>query len=308
MSFDDDFNNNPSDPSLNDPFRHQHSSEGMGTGTKILLGILGFFALCGCVCCGGLYYMYLQIDPSFTATNDPAEIEELRKTFVEIDIPAEYSPVNGFSGGAFGTSGSVVNYKGPTEFDHLVLSSGKGKVFQDENFKFNMNDGANNTPIDENTELDTIESETRELTVNGQQVEFQFVRARIKKRDPFNPPMEDEPAPTEDENDPTKSATDTDKPSADTPPDPPVDATEKGEPQKGKENTEGDHADHDAHDHTGEHTDGAEESGEIVYRVTGWIATPNGGLSLMMMVSEENWDEAKIIQMIESIVPVNDAE
>lgn len=220
---DDERSSGPGDPYLNQPFRNE--SSGMSTGMKILLGVLGFGFLCFCICCGGVLYFSWNIQKNFQATDDPAEIEVIRKEFLDIDIPADYTAKNGFKAGAFGISGKMVMYQGKGVGDSLVLMHGEGGPMNEKDFKFEMNEQDQQGGPDE-PEIEILEEEEREFTIDGKQVTFKFSKAKDK------------------------------------------------------------------------------DSGKEFRRITGAFTSDGGFNTIIFTASEENWDEAAAVKMIESIKPV----
>lgn len=71
------------------------AKRGMGTGTKVLVALLVGLAMVLIACCGGCYYVVNYklegwVKNAFKQTMNPAEVEQVRESFLSMDIPEEF--------------------------------------------------------------------------------------------------------------------------------------------------------------------------------------------------------------------------
>jgi hypothetical protein len=180
--------------STQDDFRDVPTQkQGMSSTGKVLL-ILGSIAgVCVLACCGSGIFVYFKIKEAIPnlqnlaqnlTTGDPEEIRERTADIVHIDIPEEFPPLRAFDFfvwkqilyGKEG-SGSVVMIMEINE----RMQGGQGANIKQQREQMlrqmRQQQQAQNAG-NVNTEITEESSETREFTINGEKVPFEFIKGR----------------------------------------------------------------------------------------------------------------------------------
>lgn len=104
------------------------SDDGMGTGAKVVLAVLGVGCVLVLLCCGGAYWwgnrMWGSLTESFT--DDPNRIRAISREIADIDVPDGFEPVSGMDSDAFGTPMKMVTYTAADGISSLVLTQYDG--------------------------------------------------------------------------------------------------------------------------------------------------------------------------------------
>jgi hypothetical protein len=167
----------------------QPQSKGMSSTAKVLLilgSIAGVFLL---LCCGGGIFVYMKTKDAIQnfaqnfTTTDPDEIRDRTADIVHIDIPEEFPPVRAFDFFVmkqilYGkeSGGSMVMIM---EMDQR-MQGGQGaagiKQQRQQMLRQLRQQQQGQNAGNLNTELDEESSETREFTINGEKVPFEFIK------------------------------------------------------------------------------------------------------------------------------------
>ncbi|MGE5195572.1 MAG: hypothetical protein ACM3U2_24025, partial [Deltaproteobacteria bacterium] len=166
----------------------QPHSQGMSSTAKVLL-ILGSIAGVGLLaCCGGGIFLYMKTKDAIQnfaqnfTTTDPDEIRHRTAAIVHIDIPDEFPPVRAFDFFVmkqilYGkeSGGSMVMIM---EMDQRMQggqgAAGIKQQRQEMLRQMRQQQGQNAGNL--NTDLNEESSETREFTITGEKVPFEFIK------------------------------------------------------------------------------------------------------------------------------------
>jgi hypothetical protein len=172
---------------LNEPPRKQ----GMSSTAKVLI-ILGSIAgVCLLACCGGVAFVgwkFQDFAKNFAAnftTNNPDEIRARTAKIVHIDIPEQFPPTLAFD--LFFMKEIVYGHPEKSkmvlilEFDKSMLGpQGAGTAKQQREEILRQMKQQGQQPGNMNTELDEESSETREFTIDGEKVPFEFIKGTAR--------------------------------------------------------------------------------------------------------------------------------
>ena len=180
--------------STQDDFRDAPApKQGMSSTSKVLL-ILGSIAgVCLLACCGGGIFLYIKAKDAIQnfaqnfTTTDPEEIRQRTAEVVHIDIPEEFPPLRAFN---FFVMKQILYGKEASGSMVMIMEinqqiqGGQGAANmkqQREQMLRQMSQqqqqqgqGAGNM----DTEITEESSETREFTINGEKVPFEFIKGR----------------------------------------------------------------------------------------------------------------------------------
>jgi len=144
--------------------------KGMSGALKIILLLLGLFAVLGVVCCGVVVWVFFS-----NVTTDPAKVSEMSDSIVTMQIPDYWEPVMGLNIVVI----RMVFYQNGNADGVLVLMEAAEDKFQNrEEFEIQarmsiteqMNQQGNTV---ESTTV--IRSEHHNYSIRGEDVEFEFV-------------------------------------------------------------------------------------------------------------------------------------
>jgi hypothetical protein len=180
--------------STQDDFRDAPApKQGMSSTSKVLL-ILGSIAgVCLLACCGGGIFLYIKAKDAIQnfaqnfTTSDPEEIRQRTAEIMHIDIPEEFPPLRAFNlfvmkqilYGKEG-SGSMVMIM---EINQQMQGGQGGANMKQQREQMlrqmrqqqqQQGQGAGNM----DTDITEESSETREFTINGEKVPFEFIKGR----------------------------------------------------------------------------------------------------------------------------------
>lgn len=157
--------------------------QGMSTGVKVLLILMGFGGLCLILCCGGIYWAIQKAE--FKMTEKKEDIIGIQKEITEISIPESFKPQAGVSMNMLGTSVRMAIYEAKSRQGALVLMSlaipNDGMVDMEQEFRKSMKQQNQNQ-----RELTITKTEEREFTINGQKVNFDFSEGTDKNNTKFH--------------------------------------------------------------------------------------------------------------------------
>ncbi|MCG6157903.1 hypothetical protein [Rubinisphaera margarita] len=142
----------------------------------LLLGLAGIGAAMLLCCCGvgiSLYSLAPTID------EDPQIAGETLNDLIDIELPEDYSPQMSASMNLMGMGnvrGAVVEV-GENE-GALIIVGMQGRLAQDERFMNQVRESLRERVG--NADYEVTESETRQVTIDGQEVEFTFSKGRTK--------------------------------------------------------------------------------------------------------------------------------
>ncbi|TWT58260.1 hypothetical protein KOR42_16320 [Thalassoglobus neptunius] len=155
-----------------DGFSTQSPSPGMSTGMKVLMGLLIFSAVSLVICCGGIYWF---VSNSTTATENPAEIDAMRDEIATIVLPAVYEPGVGVGFNLF-IKMDMVAYgrsKDPENGGIVLMQMSGPSMMEEEDLRLEFEKEAEKQGT--NQDIDVTSQETRTFTIDGEEVDFEFV-------------------------------------------------------------------------------------------------------------------------------------
>lgn len=165
----DDFNDDD-----DDGFSTPSPSPGMSTGMKVLMGLLIFSALSLVVCCGGAYWF---LSNSTTTTNNPAEIDAMRDKIATIVLPAVYEPGAGVGFNVFDiVKMDMVAYgrsKDPENGGIVLMQMSGSSITEKDDLRLEFEKEAEKQGT--NQDINVTSQETRTFTIDGEEVDFEFV-------------------------------------------------------------------------------------------------------------------------------------
>lgn len=145
--------------------------QGMSTGVKVLLALLGFGGLCMLLCCGGVYYVARGTE--FKVTDKKNEILEIQNEITDITIPDSFHTQGGISINVASSRIRMVIYEEQEQQGALVIMSlgipNDGMVDMDKEFRDGMKRQKQNQ-----RELTITKEEEREFTIDGEKIKFNF--------------------------------------------------------------------------------------------------------------------------------------
>ncbi|WP_339729357.1 hypothetical protein [uncultured Gimesia sp.] len=178
---DDNFYSEEND-SQPDEFSAQ-PKQGMSTGVKVLLIFLGVGGICLLLCCGGLYYAFRSTE--FKMTEKKEDIIEIQNDITEITIPDSFKPQAGMSMKIVGMEMRMAVYEEKAKQGAIVLMSistpDDGMVDLEKEFQKNMRQNNQNQ-----RDLKITKEETREFTIKGKKVDFNFSEGTDPKGKEFH--------------------------------------------------------------------------------------------------------------------------
>jgi len=147
--------------------------QGMGCLPKVLIGLAVGGAVCLALCCGLGWYFTSQ---AMKTTEEPAEIEEIRRGIVNIDLPEDMPPSFGgeFNFGMFQME--MAGY-GEQQGKFLMLMQMQVAGLSEEEMKQQFRQQA---AQQQNESVRITNSETRTLTIDGQPEEFVFAEGMMQ--------------------------------------------------------------------------------------------------------------------------------
>jgi hypothetical protein len=168
--------------------------QGMSSTSKVLL-ILGSIAgVCLLACCGSGIFVYFKAKDAFQniaqnlqnmTTSDPEEIRERTADIVHIDIPEEFPPLRAFDFflmkqilyGKEGSGSMVMIMEINERMQGGQGAAGMKQQREQMLRQLRQQQQAQNAG-NPNTEITEESSETREFTINGEKVPFEFIKGR----------------------------------------------------------------------------------------------------------------------------------
>lgn len=139
-----------------------------------VLAVLAFAAVVGLCClCGGVFY---QQWPTFH--DDPATAEELAQQMVAIDVPETFQPKGTVEWHIwwFLTMRGVY-YAHTVDDGELTLLEVDSQFLSQPEFRQHIVNSLHEQRAGSGFDLNVLQSETRSLTVQGEEVEFEFMEA-----------------------------------------------------------------------------------------------------------------------------------
>jgi hypothetical protein len=176
--------------SMQDDFRDEQSlKQGMSSTAKVLL-ILGAIAGVGLLaCCGGGVYFGFKAKDVFqefaknAISSDPAVIRQRTQEIVHIDIPEGFEPSQSLQFSMMNVAMKQVVYQRKGSGGSMLMIMETNQPMQGANTKQQreqmlraMRQQQGQQPDQLNDELNEENSETREFTINGEKVPFEFIK------------------------------------------------------------------------------------------------------------------------------------
>jgi len=180
-----------SNDTFNDDFDDGRAAKpGMSTGVKVLIGILAGGGLLTVLCCGGVFFFGWSVAKQVELKTTPEAVREIGSKIAGIDIPAEYAPQAGLKMELFGVVMAIATYSNADGDAGVVLMESKfpeqpgqqGQMEMQLEQQFqeieNMYQQQSLGKFYSREKLSDTESTSRELTVRGAPVQFQFTKGK----------------------------------------------------------------------------------------------------------------------------------
>ncbi len=167
---------------LNEPPRKQ----GMSSTAKVLIILASIAGVCMLACCGGGVFVWFKAKDAIQnfaqnfTTNDPQEIRARTAKIVHIDIPVTFPPMQAFDWFVM----KQIIYGNPNRSMLMIMEmspqmqagdGGTAKQQRDAMLKqLKQQQGQQSGNV--NTDLNEESSETREFTIGGEKVPFEFIK------------------------------------------------------------------------------------------------------------------------------------
>lgn len=143
---------------------------GMSSVVKILLIILAACVLGAVLCCGGGYWYFSR---SVSTVMTPAEVNQLTQEMISIDIPEDFSPLMGMKMNIFGIDMKMTMYQ-PKGDGMLQLMRLSGQALNDPQAQQQIDMQMRQQGAGSPNQVAIKNSETKTITVDGNEVEFTF--------------------------------------------------------------------------------------------------------------------------------------
>ncbi|QDV51446.1 hypothetical protein [Gimesia fumaroli] len=157
--------------------------QGMSTGVKVLLILLGVGGVVLLLCCGGLFYAFRSTE--FKMTEKKEDIIDIQNEITEITIPDSFKPQAGMSMKIVGMEMRMAIYEEAAKQGALILMSigtpDDGMVDLEKEFQKNMRQNNQNQ-----RELKINKEEEREFMIKGKKVTFNFAEGTDKNGKEFH--------------------------------------------------------------------------------------------------------------------------
>ncbi|MBB01655.1 MAG: hypothetical protein CMJ47_03305 [Planctomyces sp.] len=279
-------------PEGDEPPPQKSSGCGMRFLLILLVSVTGLSLLC---CCGigiSLYSMAPKIE------DDPAVAQKTLDRIMSITLPDGYEPKISLAMNVF----SLINVHGviiesASEKSILILARFKGSLIEQGDIVKQIEDAMTEEVDDSDMVIES--QEQREFEINGQTVEFTFLKGRTADSDgdeqlaepddadpaaPEEMPDADEPA----ETDPASVEEPAETPATETPEQP---AAENAAPNAAPAEEAAEAAEPEAE----------APQGEEMRQVRAMIPSGDGPVLFLLIVPEDEWNEQDVVDMIESI-------
>jgi hypothetical protein len=169
-SHDDDFQQEPA----------PQAKKSSGSKVLLILGIIG--GLCLVVCCGGVGLLYYKFKDAISYTTDAAEIKKQTQEVVTLDVPDGYSPMTSMriSIGIV-TMKMIIYQEGSGNQGGLVIMEmdqvgTDPKQMREQMLQQLRTQQAQGGAGGFNTQIVAQSTETKMFKINGEDVEFDFVK------------------------------------------------------------------------------------------------------------------------------------
>jgi hypothetical protein len=170
---------------LNEPPRKQ----GMSSTAKVLIVLGSIAGLCLLACCGGGIFVWFKAKDAiqnFAAnftTNNPEEIRTRTAKIVHIDVPKELPPMHAFDWFVM----KQILYGNPNKGSMLMImevnqaaTGAQGAKQQRDAMLQQLKQQQGQQPGNVNTDINEESSETREFTIDGEKVPFEFIKGTAR--------------------------------------------------------------------------------------------------------------------------------
>lgn len=159
----------------------ERSKRGMSTGMKVLLTVGTIGGICLLLCCGGVAFFLAKVKNIFEQahSNDPAIVRQRAREIAAIEIPPGFEPAESVDFFVM----RMVEFKKPPDAKLVLMESAQidqGQDVQEQrdemlrNMREQQPDAAHDG--DDDIAIDVQERRTRQLTVRGRTVEFEFTK------------------------------------------------------------------------------------------------------------------------------------
>lgn len=159
--------------------------QGMGTGAKVLIGLLIFGGICALACCGIGGFMYYQIQKGMQITMAPAEVSERTQEIVTIKVPEKFQPQMAMKFDMLGKKFSMATYQAAAGDGNLVVvevptpfeqakASGDEQIKQIQEMQKNQAGGPAAGGAKKDIEISEEDTEHKEREIRGQKVQVTY--------------------------------------------------------------------------------------------------------------------------------------
>ncbi|QDT91937.1 hypothetical protein [Gimesia algae] len=168
----------------NDDFLPESSAQpkqGMSTGVKVLLILLGVGGLCMLLCCGGIFWFFRNAGIQWT--QNKAEIKKIQNEITDITIPDSFEPQAAMSMKILNMRMAIYEYN-PKPGELFLISMGiadDGMIDMDKEFRDSMQRSNQNQ-----RKLDIKKEEVREFDIDGEKIKFNFAVGTDKSNKEFH--------------------------------------------------------------------------------------------------------------------------
>jgi hypothetical protein len=168
----------------------QPPKRGMSSTTKVLLVLGSIAGLCLMLCCGGGVYLFYKAKDMVSISTSPQDVKQRTQEIVQIDVPDDFVPAQSMKFAVPNVMSMkwAIYTKGANTQSILMLmeknqpgmaaQGGAGAKQQRDQMLQAMRQqhGQQGGGNQFNTTINEESSETREFTVNGKKIEFDFVK------------------------------------------------------------------------------------------------------------------------------------
>jgi hypothetical protein len=175
--------------STTDDFNDPQPKKGMSSTSKVLIILGSIGGLCLLACCGGGAFLFYRLKDNFAMSSDPAVVKKSTEEIVLIDVPSDFTPTQSMKISMMGVSMKWAIYtKGGGNDSMMMLmemnqpgmaaQGGVGaKQQRDQMLQAMRQQQAQQGGAGQfNTEINEQSVKSRKFKINGETVEFDFIK------------------------------------------------------------------------------------------------------------------------------------
>jgi len=148
-----------------------------GCGMKFILILLASLGGITLLCCCGIGFSLYSMKP--VIENDPVLAKQNLSQIIKVDLPDGFEPKNTFTMQIFSMISMNGVYIEDPKSGAIILLEFSGTLSENKDLQNKISEGVGTGQSSE--ELNVLEQKTRELTINGQTVKFNFIKGKDKK-------------------------------------------------------------------------------------------------------------------------------